>query len=144
MTQKTIDERIAHAMEMHDLSFNCAQCTLIAVADLVDIDPKTAFLLAEGLGGGLGGSGATCGAVLGAAMAISAANSAGIELHNTKLQTYGLVKEMAGQFGEEFDAIDCPTLKPTNPNEVKPTCNGYITAGVRLAVKYIEEIKARD
>lgn len=143
MTQKTIDERIAHALEMHDLSFNCAQCTLIAVADMVNIDPETAFLLAEGLGGGLGGSGGTCGAVIGAAMAISAANCGGMELHNTKAQTYALVKEMSSQFRDEFGAIDCPTLKPTNPNEVKPTCNGYISAGVRLAVKYIEEIKAR-
>ena len=54
MENLAVEERVALALEMHDKTFNCAQCVALAVADLVEVDRETLFKVMEGFGAGMG------------------------------------------------------------------------------------------
>ena len=54
MENLTLEERVARALEMHDQTFNCAQCVALAVEDMVEVDRETLFKIMEGFGAGMG------------------------------------------------------------------------------------------
>ena len=54
MENLTLEERVARALEMHDQTFNCAQCVALAVEDMVEVDREALFEIMEGFGAGMG------------------------------------------------------------------------------------------
>ena len=138
--QQFVDE----ALEMHARGFNCAQCVAVSTCAQVGLDQDATFRLMEGFGGGMGGFTQVCGALSGAVAVVSQASSNGMEACNSKKQTYAWEKQLVEAFQERFGSTSCADLRPDEPELRMPTCNGYIAAGVELALDLMEQVqKAR-
>lgn len=111
MTQQEIDERVQRAIDTFMQGYNCSQAVVMALADLYDIDERTALLMSASFGGGLGRMRLTCGAACGMFM------MAGFEKGQTqpndqeqKLANYALVQDLAEIFRSEHGSITCSEL----------------------------------
>ncbi|MEE8721427.1 MAG: C-GCAxxG-C-C family protein [Eggerthellaceae bacterium] len=126
-------ERIAKALDYHHAGYNCAQSTVLAVADLAGLAPDEAYRLLEGFGGGMGGFSETCGAISGAVAAVSYAKSGGLGNPITKRATYELSKEMVDRFRVKNGSTRCPALKGLEGEPAPHPCDDYVADGVALA-----------
>lgn len=130
------------AVELHGQNHNCAQCVSCTLASIVGYDKRDAFRFTEGLGGGMGAFKQTCGALIGAGFAVSAASSDGYDKRTTKQITYGYETKLQEAFNERFGGTYCCDLRPSDPDQVRPTCEGYIAGATEIAANIINEIKA--
>ena len=97
-----------YAAELFLKGYNCAQAVSIAFCDLTGLDEKTAAKAISGFGGGFGRLREVCGAVSGMTSVISILYGYdGTEDDQTKMATYKLVQELAGQFRERCGSIIC-------------------------------------
>ncbi len=133
-----VEERVKKAYELHHQGYNCAQAVVGAYSDLVDIDEKTLMKISEGFGAGMGALQDTCGAVTGMFMLAGLVNSAGdVEEKQTKVETYGMVRELAKRFKEQNTSIMCRDLKGVETGKVLRSCDGCIEDAVRIAGEYL-------
>ena len=58
-----MEKRIKRAINNHQKGYNCSQAVLCAYHDLIGLEERQAFKIAEGFGSGMGGLRHTCGAV---------------------------------------------------------------------------------
>ena len=88
--------------------YNCAQSVLLAFADLVGLDDKTALKLSSSFGGGMGRLREVCGAV--SAMFMIAGFLRGYTSPNNdiaKAEHYKLIQELAEEFKSKCGTIIC-------------------------------------
>ncbi len=88
--------------------YNCAQSVLLAFADLVGLDDKTALKLSSSFGGGMGRLREVCGAV--SAMFMIAGFLKGYTSPNNdiaKAEHYKLIQELAEEFKSKCGTIIC-------------------------------------
>ena len=140
MDAAEMSTRRARARELHEKTYNCAQCVALVCADLVDLDPNLAFTLCEGLGGGLGCFDQTCGALNGAAVVISKKSCGGMGNPSTKKQTYVHMRKMIDAFREKHGETLCDRLRPSKHNNVTVTCTDYICDAVEMTIAVLESM----
>lgn len=111
--------------------YNCAQSVVLAYADEIGLERKTALMLSSSFGGGMGRLREVCGAVSGIFMV------AGIKFgysdpqdNAAKKNLYRLVQEFAHRFEEENGSIICRELlcmsvKKDSPEPEKRTGEYY-------------------
>ena len=137
-----VERRVAHALELHERGFNCAQCVACATCDLAGLDEKTAFRLAEGFGGGMGGFTETCGAISGGIMVMGYRMSKGPDGPITKKSTYVRAKQLVEDFQKKNGSTLCGVLRGETGGPKLRTCDGCIEDGVRLALAQMADIDA--
>ena len=102
MTQEEhIEAIIQRARKNFSKGFNCAECVVEAVVNLVETGlPKDILKLATGFGGGVGLYGDTCGAIAGAVLAVGA-------VHGRSSLPEGEPKEASKMAAEELYGKVC-------------------------------------
>jgi C_GCAxxG_C_C family probable redox protein len=111
-----------YAAELFLKGYNCAQAVSIAFCDLTGLDEKTAAKAISGFGGGFGRLREVCGAVSGMTSVISILYGYdGTEDDQTKMATYKLVQELAGQFRERCGSIICREILKNPPSDPVPS-----------------------
>jgi len=101
------------AAEYFDKGFNCAESTLLALADYFKINNTLVPAVASGFGGGIGRYGEVCGAVSGAVMALGAVhgrNRTQGQDQELKEKMNGLVQEFLKKFKERYGSLKCIDL----------------------------------
>ena len=125
---------------MHDRTFNCCQCVLCALSDMVDVDEQTLFRIGEGFGGGLGTLNGVCGALTGAVMLAGLKNSDGnMEAPKRKPSTMAMVRKMQDSFREQVGAIICKEIKGVGTGKPLCSCQDCVRIAARIAEEVLNE-----
>ena len=131
-----MSERVKKTLENHKKGYNCAQAVVCAYCDLLGVDEKDAFKMAEAFGFGMGTMG-TCGAVSAMAALVGMKMSDGnLDNPETKKQCYKKIKEMTNRFKDMNKSIICAEIKGVNGGNVLRSCDGCIED----AAKIVEEM----
>jgi C_GCAxxG_C_C family probable redox protein len=95
--------------------FNCAESTLLALSDFLEIDCKYIPKIAGGFGGGLGKHGEICGALSGPVMALGIVfGREGAKDREGKEKMYYITESFIQKFEKEFGNIRCRDLTGCN------------------------------
>ena len=142
-------ERTDRAVTLFNSGYNCAQATLCAFADKVDMDEASLRRVASDFGGGMSGTRETCGAVTGMLMALGLTKGYD-DVTDTehKHRLYAEGRELIDDFTAEFGTVTCAELstrvaagfreKPHPLVECHGNCRAC-SAFVAYAVKLLEE-----
>lgn len=138
MTKEEIARRAARAVDCHQKGYNCAQAVACAFADQTDLEEKTIFRMAEGLGLGMGGMRGTCGAISAAALLCGLKHStAHLEAPDSKAVSYEYAQACLARFEERYGTLRCQELRGGDGEEplevIRRRCDGYIAAAVEIA-----------
>ncbi len=121
MSNKAMDKREL-AQGLFKNGYNCAQAVLLAYADELSLDKKSAAMMASSFGGGMGRMREVCGAVSGMLM------TAGVKCgysdpkdSSGKLAHYELVQALANEFRAKNGSIICRELLNGMGADAKPT-----------------------
>lgn len=112
----------AHAAELFESGYNCAQAVAVAFCDVTGLDEKAAAAMVSSFGGGMGRMREVCGAVSG--MLLVAGILYGYDTpgdDSVKATHYQLVQQMADQFRQEAGSIICRDILKNPPSDPKPT-----------------------
>lgn len=125
------------SLALRQEGYNCAQCVLMTLAPVVNLDKETAAKICSGLGSGVGGSGQICGAANAMALAESL-------LHGSapadKAEAMKDVRKLIDRFSSENgDRINCCDLK--GKEGVRP-CAELITQAVEIFCEAHPELLA--
>lgn len=135
-----LKDRIKKPTSFHDKGYNCAQCVACTYADVVDMDEKTLFRIAEGFGAGIGDKQGICGALTGIIILCGlTTDGSGMEGNLTKEATYDKVAGIKKEFFRLNGSTTCHELKSKLEEVGIEKCDSYIEAGVRIAGKMLEE-----
>lgn len=132
---------------------NCAQAVLLAFSDLTGLDEAMAMKFASSFGGGMGRLREVCGAVSGMFMVLGLLYSeANVPTHESKVEHYQRVQELAARFKENCGSIICrellsdvDTVKGTAPEKrtqeyyTKRPCGELCAIAAAILDKYLEE-----
>lgn len=106
-----MESRVEKAVENFKSGCNCSQAVLLAYADLIGLDEKTAMLLSSGLGGGVGRMREACGAFNAAAIVVGMkVGSLDPNDRQAKKHTYETVQKVAEEFKKTNRSIVCREL----------------------------------
>ena len=111
MAEAVRSERTDRAVKLFNSGYNCAQATLCAFADRIDVDEKQLRRVASDFGGGMSGTRETCGAVTGMLMAlglIKGYDDVTDTAHKQRLYAEG--RELIDDFTAEFGTATCAEL----------------------------------
>ena len=117
-----VEARAEQAVTYFKSGYNCAQAVYMAYADLFDMDPKTAAVIAAPMGAGIGRMREVCGTVSGAALIAGLAIPCD-DPHDldSKTRCYALVQQVAERFRQENGSIICRELLGIAPIKESPT-----------------------
>lgn len=136
------EQRIARAVELFKMGYNCAQSVTAAFADEYGYTEKQALKMSASFGGGIGRMRETCGAACG--MFILAGLETGCvdpDDRQGKADNYAFVQKLAGEFREKNGSLICAELlglrerKPQVPTPEQRTESYYMK---RPCVKMVE------
>ena len=133
----------ALAAELHSRGYSCAQATLAAFSDMIDIDRETLLRLTAGFGGGIADLHEVCGAVTGILMAADLIFAEGAP--DKKLRAahdYPRLRALTDAFSRENHSLLCRELLGVDGAEMKrpadKTCHDLVTDAARLLDEYID------
>ncbi len=131
--------------------YNCAQAVVLAYADKMGIDEKSAIMIAGPFGGGMGRMREVCGAVSGMFMVFGACKGTNDPKDaEGKKAMYKAVRDMADEFKEQNGSIVCRELLGlTGPDGTEPEarsekyyqkrpCAELVRIAAEIAEKYID------
>ena len=136
------EQRIARAVELFKMGYNCAQSVTAAFADEYGYTEEQALKMSASFGGGIGRMRETCGAACG--MFILAGLETGCvdpDDRQGKADNYAKMKKLAGEFREKNGSLICAELlglrerKPQVPTPEQRTESYYMK---RPCVKMVE------
>lgn len=136
------EQRIARAVELFKMGYNCAQSVTAAFADEYGYTEEQALKMSASFGGGIGRMRETCGAACG--MFILAGLETGCvdpDDRQGKADNYAFVQKLAGKFREKNGSLICAELlglrerKPQVPTPEQRTESYYMK---RPCVKMVE------
>ena len=136
------EQRIARAVELFKMGYNCAQAVTAAFADEYGYTEEQALKMSASFGGGIGRMRETCGAACG--MFILAGLETGCvdaDDRQGKADNYAFVQKLAEEFRKENGSIICAELlglrerKPQVPTPEQRTESYYMK---RPCVKMVE------
>lgn len=116
-----METREEKAIRAFKEGYNCSQSIMVAFADLLDIDEKTAVRMASSFGGGMGRMREVCGAVSG--MFMIAGYLYGYEEpgdYEGKKELYEGIQYLANEFKREAGSIICRELLGLDGNDNSP------------------------
>ena len=134
-------------MQAFENGANCAQAVVLAYADDLKTDEKTACRLASSFGGGIGRLREVCGAVSGMMMVYGLLRGYDdLNDPEAKKQHYANVQALAARFREENGSIICRellSLKQNENSDPTPTprtssafharpCFGFVQSAARI------------
>jgi len=135
---KLLEERIERAISLHDKGYNCAQSVVCAYCDVLGLDEKTGFRIAEGFGAGMGNFQGTCGALTGAFMLAGlATDGSGMNGLKTKQDTYRRVKALTEEFRNMNGSVICSELKGLNGGPVLRSCKGCVADSAKIIGEFL-------
>ena len=103
--------RAERAKELFYEGYNCSQAVVVAFADLIETDEKTAVRLVSGYGGGMGRLREVCGSFSGVVFIISALYGYDEKRDNEgKKELYAIIQELAEKFRNECGSLVCREL----------------------------------
>lgn len=148
MTEQDIEMRAQRAIELFKQGFNCAQAVFASCADLYGItDEKLALRLSASFGGGMGRMRLVCGAASGMFMLAGLQNGSATPHDNDgKMANYALVRDLAGQFKEQYGSLICAELLGLAPRQEdapscrKAPCQEMVAEAVRIFLKNTNEV----
>ena len=148
MTEQDIEMRAQRAIELFKQGFNCSQAVFASCADLYGIqDEKLALRLSASFGGGMGRMRLVCGAASGMFMLAGLQNGSATPHDNDgKMANYALVRDLAGQFKEQYGSLICAELlglapRPEDaPSCRKAPCVEMVAEAVRIYLKNTNEV----
>ncbi|MCI5142414.1 MAG: C_GCAxxG_C_C family protein [Candidatus Electrothrix sp. ATG1] len=136
------------ALQLFQQGYACSQSILIAFAEQVGLDRKTAKKISSAFGGGMGRLRKTCGVLTGSFMVL------GMKYGNTvpndmeaKLYTYQLVQEVTKRFKEKYGETACRELLLKHVSEKEITkrehhrkiCDAFVRDGARILAEILEK-----
>ena len=136
------EQRIARAVELFKMGYNCAQSVTAAFADEYGFTEEQALKMSASFGGGIGRMRETCGAACG--MFILAGLETGCvdpDDRQGKADNYAFVQKLAGEFRKKNGSLICAELlglrerKPQVPTPEQRTESYYMK---RPCVKMVE------
>lgn len=136
------EQRIARAVELFKMGYNCAQSVTAAFADEYGCTEEQALKMSASFGGGIGRMRETCGAACG--MFILAGLETGCvdpDDRQGKADNYAFVQKLAGEFRKKNGSLICAELlglrerKPQVPTPEQRTESYYMK---RPCVKMVE------
>ncbi|MBQ7968004.1 MAG: C_GCAxxG_C_C family protein [Bacteroidaceae bacterium] len=136
------EQRIARAVELFKMGYNCAQSVTAAFADEYGYTEEQALKMSASFGGGIGRMRETCGAACG--MFILAGLETGCvdpDDRQGKADNYAFVQKLAGEFRKKNGSLICAELlglrerKPQVPTPEQRTESYYMK---RPCVKMVE------
>lgn len=106
-----VDEREARARALFLEGYNCAQSVVIAYADVIGVDVKSAATMSASFGGGMGRMREVCGAVSGMSLIAGFLQpSVDPSDRDAKAKNYALVQELAEPYRKANGSIVCREL----------------------------------
>ena len=150
------EQRIARAVELFKMGYNCAQSVVAAFADEYGYTEEQALKMSASFGGGIGRMRETCGAACGMFIL------AGLETGCTdaadrqgKAYNYAFVQRLAEEFKRENGSLICAELlglaknapTPTTPDArngeyyKKRPCVKMVEEAARIWCEYLESNK---
>ena len=103
--------RAEKAKEYFKEGYNCCQAVVLAFCDTVDIDEKTALLIASSFGGGVGRLKQICGAVSGMCIILGLKQGyISPKANDEKMAHYADIRKLAGEFEERNGSYICEKL----------------------------------
>ena len=142
------------ALEAFTNGANCAQAVVVAYADDLGMDEKTALRLASSFGGGIGRLREVCGAVSGMMMVYGLLRGYDdLSDPDAKKAHYEHVQALAAKFREENGSIICRellSLKQDENSDPTPTprasaafharpCFGFVQSAARILDEALQE-----
>ena len=103
--------RAEKAKEYFKEGYNCCQAVVLAFCDTVDIDEKTALLIASSFGGGVGRLKQICGAVSGMCIILGLKQGyISPKATDEKMAHYADIRKLVGEFEERNGSFICEKL----------------------------------
>ena len=131
-----VEQKIKHAMELHDKGFNCAQAVAMPFAQEFGVDVAIVARAMEGFGAGMGGRNQACGALSGVIFLAGLKNSDGnMDAPASKQSTYAIADNICKKFEKECGSAICKDIKSLEAR----TCSECIQYGIRLASELFAE-----
>lgn len=128
----TTEDRKNKALELHAKGYNCAQCVVLAFADVTGVNEELGARIAMGLGGGVGAQGEICGVITG--MAITDGLLGGPS-PTEKPAANRRVREMTESFKSGTEGcVTCRDLK----GKCKRSCDSLIADGIEILASRLE------
>lgn len=128
------------AVELFESGYNCAQAVVMAYADEMGMDEKTASTLASSFGGGMGRLGEVCGAVSGMFMVLGVLYGYSDPSDRlAKMEHYTIIKQFGEKFKNENGSLLCRELLKAQQDEDAPRCVDLVERACQMLDKYIEE-----
>ena len=134
MTERTIEERVARAVDNFMAGYGCCQSVVAAFADLYGLDDTLAKKIAAGFGGGVGRLRMMCGAVSGIVMLVGldCGQTEGADQEG-KSACYKVVQDLLEKSKAENGSLICAEILGLNGYTKAP--NSYV-ASARTAEYY--------
>ena len=148
-------DRSDQAASLFREGYNCAQAVLLAFADVLSIDKKTAAMLSSSFGGGMGRLREVCGAV--SSMFRIAGLVKGYDRPDddeAKAAHYQLIQKLAYKFKEENGSIICRELlglaegadffmpaKRTESDYADRPCEKLVADAAEIMENYLRELR---
>lgn len=139
-----------NVLKYFEQRFNCAEASLMGLAETFGIESDAIPQIATGLGGGLGRHGEVCGAVLGAVMALGLKYGRKTPDNEAKEHAYNIVHAFLSAFEKEYGSIKCLDLtgidmltpegmaKAKELNLHKNICPKYVAAAAEMAARLMQ------
>ena len=149
---KSVNEIVDKASSYFKSGYNCAESTLLAIAEeVLEIDSDLIPKIATGFGGGISRKGYVCGAVSGVVMGfgLKYGRNSPEEL---RAHTYNRVVEFYKRFQEKFGSIICKELsgcdlsnmegirKFREENVHEKRCRYFVGGAIEIFMTLINEI----
>ena len=153
------EQRIARAVELFKMGYNCAQAVTAAFADEYGYTEEQALKMSASFGGGIGRMRETCGAACGMfILAGLETGSTDAEDRQGKADNYALVQRLAQEFSRENGSLICAELlglaknapTPATPDArngeyyKKRPCVKMVEEAARIWCEYLEKNKKRN
>lgn len=133
--------RVIEAAKKHKSGYNCCQAVICTYADLLGIDEKTAFRVAEGFGLGVSKKYRTCGSCCAMVLAAGLKNSdANMSEPKSKLATFDIGHNMIDMFEKKNGTSLCSELRGSDgvTDRIR-SCRGCVMDCAEIIEKTIFE-----
>lgn len=129
------------ARRLHKNGYNCAQAFLCSYKEILPLDEKELFQLAEGLGRGIAGLEQMCCIPILISMLISylETSDANLETPNSKLKSYACAKCLAMDFKEKVGSLNCHDILENNTKRCDRCCTDVVQIGIKILDDCLKE-----
>ncbi len=134
---KEIEKCQAHAIELRNQGYGCAQCVLMALADKIDLSEKQAARMGAAFGSGFAGTGGICGviSILGIAEGLLSKGYGPEDKSKVIWNTKALLDKFSKENGDRYLCCDLKGKEDTRkcPDLIKQSIQIFMEAHPEIA-----------